>query len=57
MNELGLPLDVLDHWLAISATTRQAIELLGQRQAEAVLADKGYDSDAVVAHVETAMIR
>ena len=30
----------------------QAIELLGTRQVEAVLADKGYDSDAIVAHVE-----
>jgi transposase len=30
----------------------QAIELLGQRQAEAVLADKGYDSDAIVEHIE-----
>jgi transposase len=30
----------------------QAIELLGQHQAEAVLADKGYDADAIVEHVE-----
>jgi IS5 family transposase len=30
----------------------QAIELLGQRKAEAVLADKGYDSHAIVEHVE-----
>ena len=30
----------------------QAIALLGQRKAEAVLADKGYDSDAIVEHVE-----
>jgi len=30
----------------------QAIELLGQREAEAVLADKGYDSDAIVEHIE-----
>jgi transposase len=30
----------------------QAIALLGQHKAEAVLADKGYDADAIVAHVE-----
>jgi len=30
----------------------EAIALLGQYQAEAVLADKGYDADAIVEHVE-----
>ena len=30
----------------------QAIQLLGQHKAEAVLADKGYDADAIVAHAE-----
>lgn len=30
----------------------QAIELLGQHKAEAVLANKGYDADAIVEHVE-----
>ena len=30
----------------------QAVALLGQHEAEAVLADKGYDSDAIVEHVE-----
>ena len=30
----------------------QAIALLGQRKAEAVLADKGYDADAIVEHIE-----
>jgi transposase len=30
----------------------QAIALLGKRRAEAVLADKGYDADAIVEHVE-----
>ena len=30
----------------------QAIELLGQYKAEAVLADKGYDANAIVEHVE-----
>lgn len=32
-----------------------AIELLGQHKAEAVLADKGYDSDKIVDHVEKTM--
>lgn len=32
-----------------------AIELLGARRAEAVIADKGYDSDAIVEHVVTKM--
>ena len=32
-----------------------AIQLLGRRQAEAVIADKGYDADAIVEHVETEM--
>jgi transposase len=27
--------------------------LLGERKAEAVLADKGYDSDAIVEHIES----
>jgi len=30
----------------------QAIALLGQHKAEAVLADKGYDADAIVEYVE-----
>ena len=30
----------------------QAIALLGERKAEAVLADKGYDADAIVEHTE-----
>ncbi|MGC2297884.1 MAG: hypothetical protein WA476_03705 [Acidobacteriaceae bacterium] len=28
-----------------------AIDQLGQRQAQAVIADKGYDADSIVAHV------
>lgn len=32
-----------------------AIELLGQRRVEAVIADKGYDSDKIVEHVEQTM--
>ena len=32
-----------------------AVELLGKREAEAVIADKGYDSDKIVEHVEKTM--
>ena len=32
-----------------------AVELLGMHQAEAVIADKGYDSDGIVEHVRTRM--
>jgi transposase len=32
-----------------------AVELLGQRKVEAVIADKGYDSDKIVEHVEETM--
>ena len=32
-----------------------AIELLGTHKAEAVIADKGYDSDTIVEHVEIQM--
>jgi transposase len=32
-----------------------AVELLGQRKTEAVIADKGYDSDKIVEHVEETM--
>jgi hypothetical protein len=28
------------------------VELLGERQAEAVIADKGYDNDSILAHIE-----
>jgi transposase len=28
------------------------VELLGNRQAEAVIADKGYDAESILAHVE-----
>jgi transposase len=54
VNELGLPLDFLLTGGQISDYT-PAIELLGQRKAEAVIADKGYDSDQIVAHVEGTM--
>lgn len=30
----------------------QALALLGQRRAKAVIADKGYDADAIVQHIE-----
>lgn len=30
----------------------QAIALLGRHKAEAVLADKGYDADAIIEHIE-----
>ena len=54
VNELGMPLQFLITGGQISDYT-PAIELLGNRAAEAVIADKGYDSDAIVAHVETEM--
>jgi transposase len=50
-NELGLPLDFLITGGQVNDCA-QAIELLGQHKAEAVLADKGYDADAIVEHVE-----
>jgi transposase len=37
-----------------AADCTQAIPLLGERKAEAVLADKGYDADSIVQHIETA---
>jgi transposase len=48
---LGLPLDFLVTGGQVNDCT-QAIQLLGQHRAEAVLADKGYDADAIVEHVE-----
>jgi transposase len=54
VNELGLPLDFLLTGGQISDYT-PAIELLGQRKAEAVIADKGYDSDQIVEHVTEKM--
>ena len=54
MNELGLPLDFRITAGQISDYT-PALELLGQRKPEAVIADKGYDSDKIVEHVEVAM--
>jgi transposase len=47
-----MPLDFLITGGQVNDCT-QAIELLGQHKAEAVLADKGYDADAIVEHIET----
>lgn len=54
VNELGLPLDFRLTAGQVSDYA-VAIELLGKRQAEAVIADKGYDSDKIVEHVEKTM--
>jgi len=50
-NELGLPVDFLVTGGQVNDCT-QAIELLGERRAEWVLADKGYDSQAILDHIE-----
>jgi transposase len=50
-NQLGQPLDFLIR-AGQAADCTQAIPLLGERKAEAVLADKGYDTDAFVQHIE-----
>jgi transposase len=39
-------------WTTWLADCSQAIDLLGQRKAEAVLADKGYDADVIVQRIE-----
>jgi transposase len=54
VNELGLPLDFMITPGQISDYT-PAVELLGTRKTEAVIADKGYDSDKIVEHVENTM--
>lgn len=51
-NQLGEPLKFLLTGGQV-ADCKQAIALLGDRKAEAVLADKGYDADAIVAHIES----
>lgn len=48
---MGEPLDFLLTAGQVADCT-QALRLLGERKAEAVLADKGYDSDAIVEHIE-----
>ena len=50
-NELGAPVDFL-LTAGRAADCTQAISLLGERPASAVLADKGYDADAIVQHIE-----
>ena len=50
-NELGLPVDFLVTGGQVNDCT-QAIDLLGDRQAVWVLADKGYDSQTILDHIE-----
>jgi transposase len=50
-NALGQPLDFVVTAGQVADCT-QALPLLGARTAEAVLADKGYDTDAIVQHIE-----
>ncbi len=52
VNELGLPMDFRVTAGQV-ADCSQAIDLLGQHKAETVLADKGYDADAILQHIET----
>jgi len=54
VNELGMPLQFRITAGQVSDYT-PALALLGTRQAEAVIADKGYDAEAIVEHVETEM--
>jgi transposase len=50
-NELGQPLDFLLTAGQVADCT-QAIPLLGDRTASSVLADKGYDAEAIVQHIQ-----
>jgi transposase len=50
-NELGQPLDFLLTAGQVTDCT-QAIPLLGDRTAASVLADKGYDAEAIVRHIQ-----
>jgi transposase len=52
-NGLGQPVDFIVTAGQVADCT-QALALLGERKAEAVLADKGYDADAIVQHIEAA---
>ena len=49
-DEQGLPVDFCVTAGQVNDCT-QAVALLGERKVSHVLADKGYDSDAIVAHV------
>lgn len=51
-NQLGEPLAFLLTGGQVADCT-QEIALLSDRKAVAVLADKGYDADAIVAHIES----
>jgi transposase len=55
-NQFGKPLQFLLTAGQVHDCT-QAIALLGERKAEAVLADKGYDMDAILAHIEASGAR
>jgi transposase len=50
-NELGLPVDFILTGGERNDCT-QAIDLLGKHKADWVLADKGYDSKAILAHIQ-----
>jgi transposase len=50
-NQLGAPLDFRLTAGQVHDST-QACALLGQRRAQAVIADKGYDADAIVQHIQ-----
>jgi transposase len=52
-NELGDPVDFLLTAGQVADCT-QAIPLLGERQPRFVIADKGYDADAIIQHIEAA---
>jgi IS5 family transposase len=51
-DEHGLPLDFIVTAGQVHDCT-QAVALLGGRKAEYVLADKGYDSEAILKHIAT----
>jgi len=50
-NQLGAPIDFRLTAGQVHDST-QAQALLGQHRARAVIADKGYDADAIVQHIE-----
>jgi transposase len=52
-NGLGYPVDFVVTAGQVADCT-QAIPLLGGRQPRAVLADKGYDADSILEHIEAA---
>jgi transposase len=50
-NQQGEPIDFRITAGQVNDCT-QAVELLGGRRAEAAIADKGYDGDSILAHIE-----